>query len=700
MEFMPPGHAALNNVMFSPLNIEGKTVGIMGLANKPEPFTEEDRAMAEALGQLAAIALQNSRYRANMEERDKEQRQILEATTDGIWKWNFLTHEMFLSPRYYEMLGYKPNEFPPNYESWVHLLHPDDRSSAQEFIKNYLKAETDTYENEYRCRGKDGTYRWIRAKARMIERGPGGEPVLMIGNHEDISDRKQSEEALTRLKEAVLQASEAIIITSPDGIITFANPAFESITGYLSNETVGQNPRILKSGRHDQAFYAKLWNTVLSGQRWSGRIVNRRKDGRLYTAECSISPVKDQNGHIVNFVWVTRDITTELQLEEKLSHAQKMEAIGTLAGGIAHDFNNILVAITGYTEMAMDDNPPEVRNHCLQNALKGAERAKNLVRQILTFSRQTGQERKPLDMKPLLKEAVKFLRASIPATIEIQQSMTNDPCNILADPTQMHQIIMNLCTNAVHAMKKAGGILKVELVALEGTDGEILPHPDLKPGPYVRLTVSDTGHGIEPAYMERIFDPFFTTKTELEGTGLGLSVVYGIVKSHDGFINVYSEVEKGTRVNVYLPGIIHETPASEIIPVRVAGGKERILFVDDEEPIVDLGTRILLSLGYEVTGTASSGKALELFRAGSEAFDLVMTDMTLPKMTGIELSREILQIRPDIPIILWSGIREADTEEQARSLGIRAYCMKPMTRRELARVIRSVLDGHENLFNR
>jgi len=261
----------------------------------------------------------------------------------------------------------------------------------------------------------------------------------------------------------------------------------------------------------------------------------------------------------------------------------------------------------------------------------------------------------------------------------------------MADPTQMHQVIMNLCTNASHAMKETGGTLKIELANVELAKDEIPNHPDLQTGHYVKLTVSDTGHGIDPALIQRIFDPFFTTKSVDEGTGLGLSVVYGIVKSHGGIINVYSEPGKGAAFHVYLPRIMQTEKIEADSGNPVIGGTERILFVDDEPSLVDIGMRMLTSLGYRTTVAESSIEALEIFTAGPQSFDLVITDMTLPKMTGIDLSRKLLQIRPDIPIILCSGIKEKETEAGAKSLGLKAYLTKPLTRRELARVMREIL---------
>ena len=343
----------------------------------------------------------------------------------------------------------------------------------------------------------------------------------------------------------------------------------------------------------------------------------------------------------------------------------------------------------------MEEGKGEIQKQYLQETLKGSERAKNLVKHILTFSRQDSQEKKLLDIKILLKDAIKFLRASIPTTIEINQHITGEECNIMADPTQMHQVIMNFCTNATHAMRRTGGILKIELATLELAAGKLQSHPDLQPGPYVKLTFRDTGHGIDPDNIHKIFDPFFTTKSVDEGTGLGLSVVYGIVKGHGGVINVYSEPGQGAAFHVYLPLIILTETKEMDAGKPVTGGTERILFVDDEPALVDIGTRMLTSLGYDVTGVLSSVEALNMVSAEPQRFDLVITDMTLPKMTGIDLSRKLLQIRPNIPIILCSGIKDPDTEAKAKSLGIKAYLTKPLTKRELAGVVREVLDGKE-----
>lgn len=368
-----------------------------------------------------------------------------------------------------------------------------------------------------------------------------------------------------------------------------------------------------------------------------------------------------------------------------------MEAIGTLAGGIAHDFNNILSAILGYTELALIDvDRKSVTYQYLHEVIRGSERAKDLVKQILTFSRQAERERKPIQLKLIGKEVIKFLRASLPTTIEIRQEIVSDSL-VMADSTQMHQLLMNLCTNAGHAMGENGGCLGVKMIDVVLEGGEAGDHPELNPGPYIELTVSDTGHGIPTHIIDRIFDPFFTTKKKGEGTGMGLSVVHGIVGSYGGKITAASEPGKGSVFKVYLPTVERvETPFSSGADA-VQSGTERILLVDDETALVDIGRQMLESLGYHVDGRTCSREALELFKAKPDSFDLVITDMTMPNMTGDELAKELMRIKPDIPVILCTGYSARINQKKARAMGIRALVSKPVLRKDIAATIRKVL---------
>lgn len=389
------------------------------------------------------------------------------------------------------------------------------------------------------------------------------------------------------------------------------------------------------------------------------------------------------------------------RLEVQLRHGQKMEAIGTLAGGIAHDFNNILGVIMGYTELALLDVPEgNSLRRKLDEVSKASNRAKDLVSQILAFSRKGGkdeQERKPVQISLIVKEVLKMLRSSLPTTIEIRQNIKTQNiktgmATVLADPTQIHQVLMNLCTNAAYAMRDKGGILEVSLADVDIDSDAAAKHPDMTPGRYQRLTVSDTGHGMDSAVMERIFDPFFTTKGPGEGTGMGLAMIHGIVKNHDGVITVHSKPGKSTTFQVFLPTAESVVTAEPEHFTPLPLGNERILFVDDEETLVSVGQQMLEGLGYEVVGRTSSIEAMDVFRTQPDKFDLVITDMTMPNMTGADMTKAIMRIRPDIPIILCTGFSEVISEEKAKAIGIREFIMKPITSRKIAETIRSVLD--------
>lgn len=409
----------------------------------------------------------------------------------------------------------------------------------------------------------------------------------------------------------------------------------------------------------------------------------------------------DSSGKPVRMVGILRDITSSryekeerTRSEARLAQAQKMEALGTLAGGIAHDFNNILGIILGYTEMVLWNKEEGSNEHNqLSEVLKATYRAKELVKQILAFSRRSEHEKKPVQIGLVVKEAMKMLRASLPSTIEIK---TNVPSHavVLADPTQVHQVLMNLCTNAAHAMRQRGGVLDVNLTDVHVEPADIRPHSDLQPGHYVLLTVRDTGHGINPAVLNRIFDPFFTTKEQGVGTGLGLAVVHGIVKSHGGAIEVESTVDEGTCFQVFFPAIEKAPGQDKIDATPLPRGAERILVVDDEPALTLVLTKILERLGYQVECRTNGVEALEVFRdsLASAPFELLVTDMTMPHLTGVDLAGELHRMVPDLPVIVCTGFSEQISEDRARGLGIQGFLTKPVVARELAELVRKVLD--------
>jgi nitrogen-specific signal transduction histidine kinase/CheY-like chemotaxis protein len=381
-------------------------------------------------------------------------------------------------------------------------------------------------------------------------------------------------------------------------------------------------------------------------------------------------------------------------LENQLLQAQKMEAIGTLAGGIAHDFNNILSAILGNAEIALMHELPEEHpaRYSVGEVRKAGKRARDLVRQILAFSRQKDEEFDEISLGLIIKEVVQLLRASLPVTIEIRPELTTQSDTIIGDPGRIHQVLMNLCTNAAHAMRQTGGILGIRSEDIEIDSGAADSYPGLKPGAYLKLSISDTGQGMSASVRERIFEPYFTTKQVGEGTGLGLSVVHGIVKSLDGSITVESLKGQGSIFSIFLPKIegrsVSETDTHEAMPT----GTEQILFIDDELPLTILGQRILESLGYTVSASGNSLEALEMFRQDPHRYDLIITDMTMPGMTGDRLAREILNIRPDIPVVLCTGYSESITSEGVREIGIKELVMKPLVMSQLAEIVRRVLD--------
>ena len=531
--------------------------------------------------------------------------------------------------------------------------------------------------------------------------------------NKDMRVRRKRDESLREAALEALRMSEEKFKTianytvdweswfGPDGRYLWVNPAVERITGYSAEEVMAMPDFIsVMFAEEDHKMFSRRFREALSGTRGENfEMPFIHKNGSRLWLSVSWQPVYDAGGNFLGIRTSGREITAVKQaeeerrnLEKQLFVAQKMEAIGALAGGIAHDFNNILSGIMGYAELALRQPGETARQRSIQQILNAADRARNLVQQILAFSRPQGQDKKPTDLQMVVKEALKLLRAAMPRTIEMRINLPDKPVTIHADYTQMHQIMMNICTNAAHAMGEKGGILDVRLITMDLSPEEA-SHLNLKPGNYIRLSISDTGPGIDPAIVNRIFDPFFTTKKTAEGTGLGLSVVYGIVKHHDGLVSVQSQLGAGATFHIYLPSSSEHTTASGFFAIEaVPGGHEHILFVDDEEGIVDLMHRILTDLGYRVTPCTDSREAIRIYHADPQRFDLVITDMTMPHMSGSELAHEMIQLRPDQPIILCTGYSSYIDAEKAAALGISTFLLKPVARRDLAGAIRKALD--------
>ncbi|MBU0481617.1 MAG: PAS domain S-box protein [Proteobacteria bacterium] len=513
-----------------------------------------------------------------------------------------------------------------------------------------------------------------------------------LGMYTEAQSRLQKSEE--RYRDIVESSIDWVWEFDENEIFTYASPRIEEMLGYKPEEVIGRSAFSLMPPSEQKKMTAEF--TRIKEARASFvalENINQHKSGKLIHLESSGVPVFDAEGVFRGYRGMDRDISERRVLIEKLQQAQRLEAIGTLAGGIAHDFNNILTPILGYAGLvkSMLPSDSEVQEH-LQEIAKAGNRAKELVRQILTFSRQAERSRSPLKVGVYIKEALKLLRATIPTTIEIKPELDGNCGAVLADPTQIHQIIMNLCTNAYHAMRESGGVLAVTLHEKVLGEDDIHEGMNITPGKYLSLEVSDTGHGIKPEDRERIFEPYFTTKEVGDGTGMGLAVVHGIVQAYKGYISVYSEVGRGTTFLIYLPVV--EGNAEERVHLeeeKVTGGDERILLVDDERDIVKLEQFLLEKLGYTVAAHTSSMAALETFSENPSEYDLVITDMTMSELTGAELSERVKAIRPGIPVIICTGFSELINEIKARELGIDGFLMKPVTQTDLARTINKVL---------
>ena len=528
---------------------------------------------------------------------------------------------------------------------------------------------------------------------------------LLLTAKNEADHARESENKYRLLAE---NATDVIWTTDLEMNLTYISPSVERFRGYTVEEVMRQTVEERVAPESAAIAAQALTEELdLEGQKNADPLRSRMlnlesicKDGSTKWSETKISFIRDAAGKAIGILGVSRDMTEHKQaekekkiLEARLFQSQKMEAIGTLAGGIAHDFNNILAAVIGYTELLQMNLPRNSNEFDYANQIQQAgDRAKDLVQQILTFSRQTEHELKPMEVSIIVKEVNKLLRSSLPTTIEINQNIQTDAL-VMGDPTQLHQILMNLCTNAGHAMKEKGGLLSIDLKSVELKDDLPRDQMNLKPGTYVQLSVSDSGHGIPADYLDRVFEPFFTTKERGEGTGMGLSVVHGIVESYEGAIYAFSEEGQGSTFEVLLPAIERRTEPDKREKEDIPRGTEHILFVDDEQVLVDLGTSQLESLGYTVSSRSSSLEALALFKHKPDSFDLIITDMTMPEMTGDELTHEIKRIRPDIPVILCTGFSAKITPESAEKFNIQALIMKPIIIKNMAKVIRKVLES-------
>ncbi|MBU0969335.1 MAG: PAS domain S-box protein [Proteobacteria bacterium] len=624
-----------------------------------------------------------------------------DAANDGLWDLNLASEQMYCSPNYYKMLGYKQGDFSDTLDTWKKLVHPDDQEASQARVSDYISGKKKVYESEFRMQTKQGGWKWILSRGRIVEKDETGSPLRFVGTHIDITEKKLAEMALQESEEnfrvTLDSIGDAVIATDINGNVTRMNPVAAQLTGWTTNEAAGRPLEdvfhIVNAETNDRV--ASPVQKVLA----TGKVVDLAshavllaRDGTRYQIADSGSPIRNDSKKIIGVVLVFRDVTGAYAIQERLRQSQKMEAIGVLAGGIAHDFNNILSAVMGFTDLAkLEAEDQEPLKQYLDSVSMASLRARDLVQHILTFSRKSEVKKQIIYIDPIIKETLKFIRASLPTNIEICQEFNVHKARVLGDPTQIHQILMNLFTNAGHAMKNRGGKLEVRLDTVYVSRSDTHHFRHINPGQYYQLTISDTGTGIPKAIIDRIFEPFFTTKKREEGTGMGLSTVYGILKTMGGGISVYSEEAVGTTFKVLIPEKTTDVLPEKIGEQPLVKGKGKILVVDDEAPIV-AGTKTLLSkLGYTVTGTTSSREALDRIRSAPLYFDLVLSDMTMPGMNGLELSRSIRAVNEDIPIILCTGFSEGLTKEICASTGIFDLVMKPLISAELSMTVHEAI---------
>jgi PAS domain S-box-containing protein len=658
------------------------------------PIHDEQGQVVGALGMLTDIT-RLKQVEATLKHNELELRTIFDHAAIGIALVDEQGRPRRSNPALQSMLGYSAEElrdmpFPA-------FTHPDDAAKDFGLYQRMRAGELTSYQIEKRFLHRKGDVVWGRLTASLV-REVEGEAVLGIGMVEDISSQKRAEARISAQAALLDQAKDAIMVRSCEGVIEYWNKGAERLYGWSSSEAVGRNVIELLSVQPESFHTAR--ERLLENGAWNGEVEHLTRAGEPVIVESSWTLIRDDGGRPLSVLAINSDVTAKKRLEAQVFAAQRMESLGTLAGGIAHDFNNILSAILANLSLASGDLGPE---HPVQSALseinQASLRAAALVRQILTFSRQRVPERRIVGLSLVASEAIKLLRATLPVSVSMEMHFERDVPEIFADATQVHQVVMNLGTNAAHAMSERGGVLRFECQRALVKEGLATSLGQLGPGIYARLSVEDQGVGMDAATLERIFDPFFTTKELGEGTGLGLSVVHGVLRAHEGGVTVQSTPGKGTRFELYFPAA--QAAAERAAAQRKAlprGRGERLLCVDDEGPIVRATTRLLERIGYEVVAHTEPRKALAELALESSHFDAVVSDCSMPNLWGLDFVQEILRLRPNIPIVMTSGFIDPPLERSLRELGIREFVAKPATIADLGAALDRLLHDADGIL--
>jgi two-component system CheB/CheR fusion protein len=633
------------------------------------------------------------------------------------WEWDIESGHLSIPSSTWFLVGYDQTNSQPQSQMWLSQVHPDDVAQVKRSLDACLRGETPEWDCEHRFKTRTGGWLWVANKARVTERGPDQRPLRMLGTTQDIDTRKRAEHALARDAALLARVEDAIICTDAQGLITYWNKGAEQLYGWTSAELLGR-PLADRLPPEGHSFIEPILRGVLDGKTLAGEFEDYRKDGSRVWIDAQAYPMLDDQGHVTGLMGVARDITARRreaehhrQLEKQLYQSQKMETLGTLAGGIAHDFNNLLMIMLGHTEIASEMIPNDERVlGVLRNVRKAGTRATELVRRIMAFSRVTEQPLEPVVLSNLVSDSLPLLRASLPTTIEIETDFQTAERTVLADPTQLQQVLFNLCVNAGHAMQENGGRLAIKVTAINLSAPRAAMVGRLDPGRYLCISVADTGIGMTPEVLARAFEPFFTTKAMGNGTGLGLSIVHSIVTGHKGAVQVTSRPRRGTAVTVFLPEVAElpkeaapkskgktrpDKSADGIASAAAQSHGETVAVVDDEESIALLTKQALDTYGFRGLAFTSGQACLDHILAHPGEIDLVVTDQIMPKITGSELVRRLRSHALPIPAIIVSGITRPVTASELEQLAPVNFLSKPFQFGQLVHAINGLLPQHK-----
>jgi len=675
----------------------GRIVGLLSFHSRVQPkFEEYDKDLGTLLTHFTSETLRAVKANYELHESQERLKLIMEATNDGIWDWNPTTNEIYYSPRWFTLLGYKPDAFPHTYDTFLKLLHPDDKERLDHFFCNQLKSKS-AFSIEFRMKTNENRWLWVISRGKVMEWDASGKARRMMGTLSDISDRKMVETELFRHSQALQQSLDGIVIANMSGQIEFANEAWARMHGYTKEELIDKNLYIFMKPPQ-QSNFSEFMAQVLSKSGIIQEDEHLTRDGKTFFIRRSASINKDVSGNIIGVILIARDITDERNLEAQLLQAQKMETIGRMAGGIAHDYNNLLSPILANTQLLLTDL--YVPSNCkpkLERILIAAERASALTRQIFMFSRKHPLELQKFCLAEVIEAFYKIMKNVIRDDIQFSLDTRQSKGTIHADVSHIEQILMNILVNAQDAMKH-GGALNIKVSDTELDETYVEKYPDVIPGSYVMVVISDTGIGMSSESLKHAFEPFYTTKNHENGTGLGLSTVYGIVKQHGGHIRVHSEKNKGVTFIFYFPRVSKNDDENvpNIYPSKAKeGGHETILVVEDECIVRDLVCSILTRMGYHVLDAQDANQCLKLIDSYDGPIHLLVSDVVMPGMNGKELYLNLSKQYPELKVLFMSGYTEDVMIDRGIENSTKAFLQKPISVKKFAETVNRILHNED-----